>query len=191
MNMEYVVPIGSMVYDFIICEKCFQNSPYFRRKCPNLTFDTLAYHSTLDDTVFNDIIYRLCMATMGYTEKKRAKVLLDFFKLNFQYKTDKEHFGTDEFWEFPVDFFFDKCGDCDGFALAYTHIAIKLGLKARPVVVKGGHMAVEITKYNGKTFYVNPPTGKFIKVSEGDILHKSTQKYPSPEFRASLERYVV
>lgn len=189
--MEYILPIGSIVHHFIFCDRCFQNSPYFRRKCPNLTFDSLTYHSTLDDSVFNEVISTIYLATAGFSEKRRAKVLLDFFRINFQYKTDKEHFGADEFWEFPVDFFFDKCGDCDGFALAYTHMALKLGMKARPVVVKGGHMVVEVARDNGKVFYVNPPTGRFVRVSEGDILHKSTQRYPSPEFKTSLERYAV
>lgn len=189
--MEYILPIGDHIYKFIFCDKCFQSSPYFRRRCPNLTFDSLTYHSTLDDPVFNDVIYPIYFHTRYYSVKKRAKILLDFFKLNFEYKSDKEHFGVDEFWEFPVDFFFDKCGDCDGFALAYTYMAIKLGLEARPVLVKGGHMVVEITKDNGKTFYVNPPTGRFIRVHEEDILHRSTQKYPSPEFKTNLERYVV
>lgn len=188
--MRYVLPVGGKVYEFFFCEKYFHNSPYFRRKCPNLTFDSLTYHSTLDDPVFKEMTETIYQATCHYSEKKRAKILLDFFKINFTYKTDMEHFGSEEFWEFPVDFFFDKCGDCDGYALAYTHIANKIGLKARPVVVKGGHMVVEITKENGKIFYVNPPTGNFIRISEGDVLHKSTQRYPTPEFKASLEKYV-
>lgn len=162
-------------------------------------FSDLKYFATLDDPYIHHLAINLAYLGDAPTDsdRKTLKYLYRLFRDNFDYVTDKSHFGVDDFWEFPVDFFEFGGGDCDGFSLAFTSLAHAFGLDTYPVIISDKEKDVPYhmitgTDIGGRTIYIDPTTGQYdVHVDAGIIYYTTRPIQPSQEFLSSLERYKV
>lgn len=172
-------------------------SPYRHMRSP-ARFNDMKYFATLDDPFIHMLAAQIMhFDTIPLTRRGLLKYLHRIFRDNFEYITDKDHFGVDDFWEFPVDFFLYGGGDCDGFSLAFVSLARTFGFDSRPVIISKlnsdmtYHMIVATT-INGKTIYSDPTTGQFnVEIDPSIIYYSVEPEMPTKEFLSNLERYEV
>lgn len=164
-----------------------ESSRYFKKES-EICYEYLPYFPTIDDEKIKWLSSMLmCAGGNPVSHKKRIKLLLRFFKQNFTYMSDMEVYGSDDYWELPINFISNRGGDCDGYAFAFCCMAHHMGVNAGPVILKGNHMIVKAI-VDGKDVFIDPVQSKYnVFIDPNDIIKYSTTEIPSEEFLSNIK----
>lgn len=88
----------------------------------------------------------------------RKLVWYNFY--HFDYKSDIKQFGVLDYWQEPLQFWVNKLGDCEDFAIWNYHVLKHHGYKPQIIIVKNkesgrNHTLVRVIIKNGRIRYVD------------------------------------
>lgn len=79
---------------------------------------------------------------------KTPKELSKFLKKNFKFVSDQKLFGVEDYWQTPEEFWKNKKGDCEDYALFTKAVLEKLGYEAYTISLYSGGYAHTVTIYS-------------------------------------------
>ena len=101
------------------------------------------------------------MVTKAKTKKilYKLKYVNDFFN-KIPYRTDKKHWGQDDYWATPFEFMGSGAGDCEDYSIAKYFTLRKLGVKDEKLRIMYVKLQRKRTKYEEShmvlTYYDKP-----------------------------------
>lgn len=90
---------------------------------------------------------------------KTPRKLVWYNAYHFEYMRDIDQFDTSDYWQNSLQFFINKRGDCEDFAIWNYHVLKYHGYNPQIILIKGRedktpHAIVRII-YRGKTIYID------------------------------------
>jgi hypothetical protein len=138
----------------------------YYNKFPFLDFNAL-FKNSLSDTALFTIQNGLAPYLAGKTELQKVNILLRFLQYGFQYKTDEDQFGYENYL-YPEESLFYPYNDCEDRAFLFSYLVSKL-LKLEVVGLDfPGHVATAVhfndsvtgdfVDFEGKRYLICDPT---------------------------------
>ncbi len=102
----------------------------------------------------------------GLTEIRKANYVLQFVQEAIPYVTDAQGKSMDEYWKYPYETLYDKCGDCEDKSILFASIMKAMGYDVALVILPG-HMGVGVAGIEGST-------GTYIEYNEKQYYYCET-----------------
>lgn len=91
---------------------------------------------TYKDPVIVAIAEEFAERTGSMTDLDRARYVLTFVQ-NIEYKYDDENVGMEDYWKFPLETLFDRCGDCEDTSILCCAIMKAMGMDVAFILLPG------------------------------------------------------
>jgi hypothetical protein len=133
----------------------YQSTPIDRRLTSSYDYQLCERYVTSNDSIVEDIASKLLMIAdhLDLDDVGTVNLALAFSQA-ITYKYDNESAGPEDYWRFPVETLWVRCGDCEDKSFLFASLVEEMGYDA-VCLVFDDHLAVGVACADASGTYYN------------------------------------